>query len=400
MSIKNFRLILLALALILACFFRILSTPAETLPKNRDLKFEATIARDVETRDESQIIKVGNLRIWTPLYPEYAVGDRVIIEGYADQNGNIFKPKVEKIGTATVNFSYVSKVRSKIASTVSGILPQKEAALVLGTVLGLNSMPDDFKQELIKTGTIHVVVVSGQNLMILAGVVMAFTRYLGRRQSLALSLFAVLGYSLIAGFEPPVIRASLLVLASVVGIYFGREVNAIWSLFLAGVLILFVWPQAVFEISFQLTFAASLGIITLGQKLSKVFSRVPIVGENGSVAISAFLFTLPIIIYHFGRVSLLSPLVNVLVAEAVLPIMVLGFAISAASLIFTPIASVLSLLIYPVAFFFVQVVHFFAKVPVGQVSGGQENILLVVGLYAVLIGAYFLLRPETKKNRN
>lgn len=397
MSIKNTRLIFLALALILACFFRILSAPGETLPKNRDLKFEATIVREVQERDNVQVVQIGNLRAWVPLYPRFEVGDRVIVDGYVDENGNIYKPRVAKIGTRPVALGALSKLRQKISANLSGYLPQNEAALVLGAVLGLDTMSEVFKQELIKTGTIHVVVVSGQNLMILVGVVMAFTRYLGRRQSLILSLLAVVGYSLIAGFEPPVIRASLLVLASVAGIYFGREVNAVWSLFLAGVLILLVWPQAIFEISFQLTFAASLGIITLGQKLSKTFSRVPIVGVNGAVAVSAFLFTLPIVVYHFGRVSLLSPLVNILVAEAVLPIMVLGFAISAVSLIFAPLASVLSLLVYPIAYLFVQVVHLFAKIDIGKFDGGKESMAFVVVFYLMIFVAYYLLpMPKAK----
>lgn len=399
MSIKNTRLIFLASALILTCFFRILSAPGETLPKNRDLKFEATIVREVQARDNVQVVAIGDLRAWAPLYPKFEVGDRVIVEGYVDENGNIYKPRVAKIGTRPVVLSKVSQLRQKISANLSGYLPQNEAALVLGAVLGLDTMSEVFKQELIKTGTIHVVVVSGQNLMILVGVVMAFTRYIGRRQSLALSLIAVLGYSLIAGFEPPVIRASLLVLASVAGIYFGREVNAVWSLFLAGVLILLVWPQAIFEISFQLTFAASLGIITLGQKLSRTFGRVPIVGVNGAVAVSAFLFTLPIIVFHFGRVSLLSPLVNILVAEAVLPIMVLGFAISAASLIFAPLASVVSLLVYPVAYLFVQVVHIFAAINVGQVSAGQGNLWFVAICYLLLAFVYLSWNNKPGKER-
>lgn len=206
-------------------------------------------------------------------------------------------------------------------------------------------------------------------------------------------------YSVLAGFEPPVIRASLIVLFATLAIYFGREIDALWGLFLAGVVMLIVWPNVIFDISFQLTFAASAGIITLGQYLSKVFKRVPIFGESSAVAVSAFLFTMPIIVYYFGRVSILSPIVNILVIEAVLPIMLFGFLIAVSSLIFMPIASFVTLLVYPFAFYFSQAVTFFAKISFGQFSGGKGNLIFIYVYYFILFLLIWIWRKPGVSNK-
>ncbi len=382
------------LILLCVCVVRVLTSKAETLPGNKYLKLEATIIKEPVVGDKDQIIYIKNLRIYTAMYPKYGVGDRIMVQGMADDRGRIFKAEVKKVGTRPVAFAFISSLRQKILGNIQQILPEREATLVSGTVLGVDTISADFKQALTLTGTIHVVVVSGQNLMIVAGSIMALAGYFGRRRCLVISLVCVFFYSILAGFEPPVIRASLIVLFSTVAIYFGREVNALWGLFLAGVLMVIVWPLAIFEISFQLTFAASLGIITLGQKLSTVFKRLPIVGEGSEVAISAFLFTMPIIVYYFGRVSILSPIVNMLVIEAVLPIMLFGFLISILSLIFMPIARLLAILVYPFTLYFSQVVTFFAKIDFGQISGGAGNIEFVMIYYLMLFLLILIWRKQ------
>src|SRR3990167_10013979 len=134
-----------------------------------------------------------------------------------------------------------SDLRDKISNNVGALLPAREATLVVGMVLGVDTISQEFRQELIKTGTIHVVVVSGQNLMIVAGIFLALTKYLGRRQSMILAILAVFSYAFLTGFEPPVVRASIMVLVSTLAIFLGREADALWSLFIAATAIVLIW---------------------------------------------------------------------------------------------------------------------------------------------------------------
>ena len=403
----KFYLLIFVILITLPAAVRVVLYKEPVLPKNQPIKFEASIGREPRIYDTYQVIYLADSRVYVDLYPRYRVGDRVLVEGEFDEDGRMFKGKVIKIGEFASLSAARSKFREKISQNISELLPAREATLLTGTVLGVDTISRQFRDELIKTGTIHVVVVSGQNLSIVAGIFLALARYVGRRKSMILAIFAVFAYAFLTGFEPPVIRASIMVLVSALAVFLGREADVLWSLVLAAIIIILVWPQALFEISFQLTFAATLGIVTVGKWLSRqagsvkdagpvarhphptssLQSNLKIVENNFSAAagarwgsptrvtrvfniftqiaavpISAYIFTAPVIFYYFKTVSPIAPLANVLVGEAVFPIMILGFLVSGASLIFMPLAQVLAYLAFVPAFYFSQVVGILAKI--------------------------------------
>lgn len=378
----------LVLFLIAAYFIRLNFQEKPTvIPKNQEVTFVATVKTQPRLSDRFQIIEVGDSRLFAPLYPKYMVGDRLKVEGFVESDpipsangglrgasGRIFNARVDKIGEKVGVLSTLADLRQQISGNIDRFLPVGEAALVKGMVLGVDEIDRDMRETLVATGTIHVVVVSGQNLSIVAGLFLGLVKYIGRRQSLILATGAVFFYALLTGFEPPVVRASLMVLAATLAIFLGRQSMPILNLILAALLILFIWPQALLEISFQLTFAATLGIMTLGQwmiKVSKVFnyssseartimgSVRELVINNAAVATSAYLFTTPIIWWHFERISLLAPVVNTLVAELVAPIMILGFAVAGASIVFVPLAQFLAYLVYVPALVFIKIIELF-----------------------------------------
>lgn len=340
------------------------------------IDLEITLETSPKISNQFQIIEIGYLKVFTDIYPRFAAGDVLKISGEANSEGLMFRPKIEKIGRKTMLLGYLADLRGVISQNIDRLMPSKEATLVKGMVLGVDEIEKNFREALIETGTIHAVVVSGQNLSIVAGFFMVFVKYLGRRLSLFITVFAVFLYAGLTGFEVPVIRALIMVILSSIGVYLGRERLVIWNLFLAALIIILIWPGAVFDVSFQLTFAATLGIMTMGQKIgklsrgfSKKISNLGILSnlsnlliQNAAVATSAYLFTAPVIFWHFERISLIAPLVNVLVAEAVVPIMVLGFLVSLASLIFMPLAQILAYFAFVPAFYFVKTVEIFSRV--------------------------------------
>lgn len=328
------------------------------------IDLEITINQSPKVSNQFQIIEAGNLKIFADIYPRYQLGDVVRIVGEVNSEGLVFRPEIEKIGRLQSILSDLAQLRQEISTRIDNLLPLREATLVKGMVLGVDEIDKSFREQLINSGTIHAVVVSGQNLSIVAGFFMVFVKYLGRRQSMFLSILAVSFYALLTGFEVPVVRALIMVVLGSVALYLGREKLVVWNLLLSAVIILLIWPEAISDVSFQLTFAATLGIMTLGQRLAKIFnfqfSIFNLFWGNAAVATSAYLFTAPFIFWHFGRVTWIAPLVNVLVAEAIVPIMVLGFAVSVASLIFMPLAQMLAYLAYVPALYFVKVVELFS----------------------------------------
>ena len=332
------------------------------LPRNQPIKFEAIVKREPRIYDMYQVVYVADSKVYVDLYPRFRVGDRLLVEGKLDEKGRMFKGKVEKNGEVSSLTRLRSRLRENISQKISRLLPIREATLVTGTVLGVDRISAEFREELVKTGTIHVVVVSGQNLSIVAAMFLAQVRFVGRRRSMVLAVLAVFAYAFLTGFEPPVIRASIMVLVSTLAVYLGREADALWSLFIAATAIVLIWPHAIFEISFQLTFAATLGIMTLGQLLKARLGRFGLLGNNAAIATSAYIFTAPIILFYFGQVSPIAPIANIFVAEAVFPIMVLGFLTATATLIFMPLAQVLAYLAFVTAMYFTQVVAIMAKI--------------------------------------
>lgn len=349
--------------LILFAVIRVILHKEETLPKDQPIKFEATVKREPRIYDTYQVVYLADSKVYVDLYPRFRVGDRLIVEGKFDEQGGMFRGKVEKIGEVSSLISFRSRLRENISQKISRLLPIREATLLTGTVLGVDRISARFREELVKTGTIHVVVVSGQNLSIVAAMFLAQARFVGRRRSMLLAIAAVFAYAFLTGFEPPVIRASIMVLVSTLAVYLGREADVLWSLFMSAIAIVLIWPQALFEISFQLTFAATLGIVTLGQFLKGRLGKFGLLGNNAAIATSAYLFTSPIILFYFGQVSPVAPIANILVAEAVFPIMVLGFLIALGTLIFMPLAQVLAYLAFVPTFYFSQIVGIMAKIP-------------------------------------
>jgi len=404
---KRISYILFVLALGLFFALRLIATSEPKLPKNQSLKFAGVVKNEPRISKDQQVIKFADISVYTNLYPLYHVGDKLQVEGFADEKGRIFRPKIEFLGRNLTLSGYFSKFKLDLSRNIKKVLPAKEAALVQGAILGIDNIEADFREELIRTGTIHVVVVSGQNLMIVAGIFLSFVKYLGRRFSLILAILAVFLYAFLTGFEPPVVRASLVVLSSSVAIFFGRESGALRNLILAVVVILIIWPRAIGDISFQLTFAASLGIITLGQYLARIlnwsrfqekskFEILNLAAKNAAIATSAYIFTAPIILFYFGRISPVAPLVNVLVAELVAPIMVGGFLLVILGLLWTGFAQAFAILVYLPATFFVRTVSIFAKLPFSQMNFGQENVWLAIVLY-VLIGLVMLVWSLRRK---
>jgi len=405
LKIKNSPLYFLIIILLgLGFAFRISSQSKTILPKNQPVVFITTLKKEPRIFENRQILEIGDSRVYTDLFPKYRVGDQLKVETTFDTGGKTLSAKIEKIGYGETSVARLSGLRHKITQNINQLLPTREATLIAGTVLGVDTIGRDFQDELIRTGTIHVVVVSGQNLMIVAGIFLALAGYIGRRQSLALATVVCFGYALLTGFEPPVVRATLMVLASSVAIFFGREVMPILSIVIAALLIIFVWPSAVGEISFQLTFAATLGIMTLGRWFIGKFMQgsdpkgdrtlkkefLDLLLSNAAVATSAYLFTAPVILFYFGRISPLAPFANILVAEAVFPMMIFGFLVAITSLIFMPLAQVVAYLAYVPAFYFVKVVEVFAKLPAGQLSLGKGSEAMVVGWYGLLLGLMFV----------
>lgn len=276
--------------------------------------------------------------------------------------------------------------------------PSPHSELLIGMVIGadeLGKIPK-FKEALKITGTIHVVVVSGFNVSLVSTIVMRFLGSKYKTRNLVISQLFTFIYSIMTGFEPPVIRAWIM--GSMVSWvkYHGRSVDGFRALVFTAILMTIIWPYFLFSVSFQLSFLATLGLIIFGNKivefLKKITKRESFFVDDLGTTISAQVFVLPIVSYYFGRVSIISFLVNPLVLWTVPVATILGtFYIIIASI--SPfLARVLSVIIYPFLSIFVYAINLFSRFKFSSVNFG-------IGLVPVLIYYAFTILLIFLSNR-
>ncbi len=254
------------------------------------------------------------------------------------------------------------------------LLPEPQASLLSGILWGEQKQMDkNLYGALKRTGTLHVIALSGMNITILISLIGKITLFLGRKQSILLSLTLIVIFIVFVGASPSVVRAGIMGSLSLLAVYFGRKSWAMLSLILAAGIMLIINSAWIFDIGFQLSFLATLGIIVLASKPLR--KKKGLAGEfleegkeNLRTTLAAQVFTLPVIIYNFKQLSLIAPLTNVLVLWIIQPIMVLGFVLSLTTILFLPLAYPLSWIIWVPLTYFIKVIEWTAKIPLATIN--------------------------------
>lgn len=295
-------------------------------------------------------------------------------------SNSIYKKDCGKCG----NSGIFATIRDQLGSKIDNYFPPPEANLEKGILLGSDTFPRDFKQILITTGTIHVVVVSGFNLTLLAGLVLGLSPVLGRRPTLGLSFLVIVVYTLLTGAAAPTVRAAIMASLAFGAQALGRQKESLWLLMLTVYLMLLYDPTLVTEISFQLSTAATLGILLFGSRLANWLKFPKVLKGDLANTLAAQVLVVPIIYFHFGQVSWISPLVNVLVLWTIPISTILGFIFLGLSLLLPPVALIISWINFVFLFIFNQVVSLFQGTEVLEVP--DHNWWLLLGYYLMLFG--------------
>lgn len=286
--------------------------------------------------------------------------------------------------------------RNSLTTTLGQFLPNPQSALLAGMVLGVKEdLPQEFKKALRETSTIHIVVVSGQNLSMLAGFLMGFSKFLGRKKAAILSFLVILFYAFLTGFQIPTIRAAIMVFFGFLAGLVGREKYSLWILFLTGYIMLLYQPDWLNSLSFQLSFLATLAVVKIAPIFDQKLHQIPdILRTDLSVSIAAQLLTLPIIAFNFREISLVGVLVNTLILWTVPLIMISGIILIFISFVSIALGNIIAFVPNVLLTFFIDVVEMFAAVPLDSLKLGKTSILLWVGYYFLLLGIFTRFRAN------
>lgn len=284
-------------------------------------------------------------------------------------------------GDWEVNLDLFPEFRRNLDQRISQLLPSPQAELLSGILLGnKKSLPVELRLALRDTSTLHMVVVSGQNLSMVAGFFLMLSGLIKRKLAITFSLLAIILYTLLTGVQVPVLRAAVMAILAFYAEAVGRQRDGVWVLIVTAGLMLLINPYWTADLSFQLSFLATLGIITVAPVFERFLKFLPVfLRQDLAVTTGAQLLVMPIIIQNFHQLSIVGILANLLVGWTIPFIMVLG-------VLMLVLGGVVSLLVSAFLTYYIYAVQFFASFPFAWEYVGEQVWIVWVGYYLILGG--------------
>jgi competence protein ComEC len=343
--------------LILLIIIRIITTRPDFSDGDK-VRITTKVSSEPIKYDTSQRLILVGLKTYLPKYPEIGYGDKVVVEGIVE-DGKLNNPELISLELAT---GILYKTRNNIIEVYQKSLPEPHASLLAGLTLGSKAgLPTGFWEALKKTGTAHVVVASGMNVTLVAGFLMGILIILlPRRKAIPLALVGVWTYSLLSGFDAPIVRAAIMGSVTFTAQALGRLQVASRALFLSAALMLIVKPDWITDLGFILSFVATASLMLFERKIANLIRFVPGIFREGlSTSLAAQIGVAPILFATFGQFSLLSPIINALVLWTIAPITIIGGIGGIIGLASITAGKVIIYLSFPLTTWFVWIVEAF-----------------------------------------
>ncbi len=290
-------------------------------------------------------------------------------------------------------------IKKVFLKSINSALPEPESSLAGGLVAGgTQGLGKSLLQDFIRSGLIHIVVLSGYNVMIVAETVLAALVFLSRRRAAIVAAFIIGAFVLAAGAGAASIRAGIMALFGLLAMTIGRTYDVTRALVLTAVIMILWNPLLLaYSVGFDLSVIATLGLIfgvpILEPKLS--FIKSDFLREIISATASAQISVLPLLLYTNGLFSIVSLPANILV----LPVVPITMAASAIAGLIGGIVPILSSLAglpaYMLLKYIIYIVHTSSNLPFAAFAIPPFSFVWVIAIYSILI--YFMVRATSKK---
>jgi competence protein ComEC len=370
----------------------------------------------------------GKVLIYTKVFPSYGQGDRLQVAGeleplteiedldyraYLIQQG--FSSVMSYPEIEFIERGWLFSMRNRLSQSLSEALPEPQGALAQALLLGNRShIPDSLMDDFRSTGTAHLIAISGLHVTILTVIVLSAGAWLfGRRRPIyiLITLLILWLYVLLTGMRPPAFRAGIMFSLFLATVWLGRPRSALPSLALAAVIMVGIDPSLLWDVSFQLSFAAVAGVILLmppfqsmgrkaiGRETGALVSIANPIVTTLAVTLAAIIATFPLIAYYFDSVSLVG-LPTTFFALLALPGVIISAFLVAVLGLFVPI---LSWVIGWVAWLFlsciIKVIEGFGALPFASYEVGPIHWVWVLAYYGILIAVLSRKRLGTATSK-
>ncbi len=361
----------------------------------------------------------GVALVQAPRYGAYAYGDRIRFSGtpltppefddfsyqdYLARRG-IFtlvpnaRVTVIASGQGSPLLSTLFALKRQAQTLIAGAIPEPEASLLTGILLGVETgIAAEVREAFNATGSAHIIAISGFNMTLIAGLLSRGLMLLWparRRLNATLSLLAIGMYTTFVGADPAVLRAAVMSGLLILAPLFNRRVYVPASLAFATLVMSLFDPYVLWDVGFQLSLAAILGLTLLATPLEHGFRRLltplfptetvsrllRLLSEPLIVTLAAQITTLPLIALYFGRLSLVSPLANLLILPVQPPLLILGGLATLIGLVAPPLSQPLFWVAWLLLRWTTLVVRFLGDLPGASVA---------LQISSSLVGAFFL----------
>ncbi len=306
----------------------------------------------------------------TGRYPEYKYGDEIKVLGKIEKPKNysdfdwinylkrfsaiasINNPKIEKISDNNGNLLILKlyRIKENIENIIERNLPEPESSLAKGILVGSrDGFSDDLIDRFNKVGITHIIALSGFNVTIIVVFIsMVMAKSVGKRYIFLFSLILVGSFVVMTGASASVVRAAIISLLLSYGTTIGRKADKTNLLLLAaGVMAAFNPFVLRFDVGFQLSFLAYIGLVYFSEIIMKILSwrRINLIPQSIklilSETLSAQIVVLPLLLTTFGRISLIAPVSNILILPLIPLTMLIVFISIIIYIIFPSVGQIL-----------------------------------------------------------
>lgn len=293
---------------------------------------------------------------------------------------------------------YLGGIRRMFERSVDRSIEQPYAALGNGFLFGGSSrMSDELADYFSKTSMTHIVAVSGYNVSLIAGYAFFLAVYLGfwRKTATIVAVLSIFVFILFVGSPSSAIRAGVMGSILLFTLALGRSRGSTRVLLYAGAVMVMINPLILrYDVGFQLSFLATLGIITLAPLYEKIRPRnivIQGIAEIIFMTTSAQLFVLPIILWNFHSLSLMSIVVNVLVLWTIPFAMFFTFLSSLLGLVWGWLGFVVGMPAQGILWYDIKMVKFFASMDWSVMNVGRIGLFFTIVWYGTLGGVTWWL---------
>lgn len=293
------------------------------------------------------------------------------------------------------------KIRQRITRAQAKLLGVPEGSLLSAMVLGRLAvdLPYEIRDIFVQVGLAHILAASGFQVSFLLGIILAVTQRFSPKIRFSLGLLTLLLYLGLTGISPSVLRATLMGLAVLIALVSQRQTKPLNVLLGVAILLLIANPTWIFDIGFQLSFLATLGLmVTVPPLMQGLNWMPPFFASLIAVPLAVTIWTLPLQLYIFNVLSPYSILVNIIASPLISIITLGGMASALVALMLPGMGSLIAQgLHYPI-FGLIETADYFSQLPGNSIAVGRISLMQLIALYSLnlLIWGYFIwLNPDS-----